>query len=146
MFTKEFIKISQILDYHGMHRQADDLLKIAQANDSRLSPTPPIVDTSEPSLAGLMRIKPLAQSPVNAAPIPPRSAVQSKGKAATKPATKPAAKAPNQPSKPAAPTAKPALTINPTKQNERMTYYSTQIALVDNKQKVENLKAQIDDQ
>ena len=31
MFTKEFIKISQILDHHGMHRQADDLLKIAQA-------------------------------------------------------------------------------------------------------------------
>lgn len=31
MFTKEFIKISQILDNHGMHRQADDLLKIAQA-------------------------------------------------------------------------------------------------------------------
>ena len=30
MFTKEFIKISQILDQHGMHRQADDLLKISQ--------------------------------------------------------------------------------------------------------------------
>lgn len=31
MFTKEFIKISQILDHNGMHRQADDLLRIAQA-------------------------------------------------------------------------------------------------------------------
>ena len=37
MFTKEFIKISQILDHHGMHRQADDLLKIAQAKP----PVPP---------------------------------------------------------------------------------------------------------
>lgn len=37
MFTKEFIKISQILDHYGMHRQADDLLKIAQAKP----PVPP---------------------------------------------------------------------------------------------------------
>jgi hypothetical protein len=35
MFTKEFIKISQILDHYGMHRQADDLLRIAQ-------PKPPV--------------------------------------------------------------------------------------------------------
>ena len=130
MFTKEFIKISQILDHNGMHRQADDLLRIAQSNEP------------SPSLAGLMRIKPQGQSPVNAAPIPPGSSVQSKGKAATKPA----AKTPKQPSKPAVPTAKPALMIDPTKQNERYTYYSTRIALVDNKEKAENLKAQIDDQ
>lgn len=38
MFTKEFIKISQILDHHGMHRQADDLLKIAQGTKPATKP------------------------------------------------------------------------------------------------------------
>jgi len=40
MFTKEFIKISQILDHHGMHTQADDLLKIAQG--TKPAPKKPI--------------------------------------------------------------------------------------------------------
>jgi hypothetical protein len=45
MFTKEFIKISQILDQHGMHRQADDLLKIAQAKPA---PKPPVKPATKP--------------------------------------------------------------------------------------------------
>jgi len=43
MFTKEFIKISQILDHHGMHRQADDLLKIAQVKPPVSKNPPPKV-------------------------------------------------------------------------------------------------------
>jgi len=38
MFTKEFIKISQILDHHGMHTQADDLFKIAQGTKPATKP------------------------------------------------------------------------------------------------------------
>jgi len=35
MFTKDFIKISQVLDKYGMHKQADDLLRIAQARPAQ---------------------------------------------------------------------------------------------------------------
>jgi len=41
MFTKDFIKISQVLDKYGMHKQADDLLRIAQAKPAQKSPVKP---------------------------------------------------------------------------------------------------------
>lgn len=47
MFTKEFIKISQILDNHGMHRQADDLLRIAQQKKPT-APAKPAPPTARP--------------------------------------------------------------------------------------------------
>ena len=99
MFTKEFIKISQILDHNGMHRQADDLLKIAQAK-------PPV------------QKKPVSKNP---------------------------------PPKPTVPTAKPALMINPTKQNERFVHYTKAINNITsndnvNKDRAKFLKTDLDNQ
>jgi len=46
MFTKEFIKISKVLDEYGLHRQADNLLKIAQlATDPKKFYGPTQTDT-----------------------------------------------------------------------------------------------------
>jgi hypothetical protein len=61
MFTKEFIKISQILDQHGMHRQADDLLKIAQAKPAPKPPVKPAVKTP---------VKPATKPPVKPSTTP----------------------------------------------------------------------------
>jgi hypothetical protein len=137
MFTKEFIKISQILDHHGMHRQADDLLKIAQAAPSlaKLQPIEPQI--SPPSLAtGLQPMKPVVLKPS----LQPMTPLQPKGK----PATKAPTKAPTKPLKSTAPTARPVTLMTPAEQNQRFDYYSREISSVNDKEKAENLKTQID--
>jgi hypothetical protein len=62
MFTKEFIKISQILDQHGMHRQADDLLKIAQAKPASKPPVKPAVKPAAPTARQVTMMTPVEQN------------------------------------------------------------------------------------
>lgn len=66
MFTKDFIKISQILDQHGMHRQADDLLKIAQTKPATKPPvrpaTKPPVKPAAPNARPVMMMTPAEQN------------------------------------------------------------------------------------
>ena len=100
MFTKEFIKISQILDHYGMHRQADDLLKIAQA-------------------------KPPAKNQGNVTP-------KNKGNV--------------PPKKPAAPTARPVLMMNPSEQNKRIEYYQDNIKKITSLGSAQNLAKILDSQ
>jgi hypothetical protein len=136
MFTKEFIKISQILDHHGMHRQADDLLKIAQTEPS-LAGLQQMTPQTEPSLAGkLQRMTPVVLKPS----LQPMTPLQPKGK----PATKAPGKAPTKPLKSTAPTARPVTLMTPAEQNNRFDYYSREISSVNDKEKAENLKTQID--
>ena len=101
MFTKEFIKISQILDHHGMHRQADDLLKIAQAK--------PPVSKNQGNV-----------TPKNKGNVPPK--------------------------KPAAPTARPVLMMNPSEQNKRIKYYQSNIKNITSLDSAKNLAKILDSQ
>ena len=108
MFTKEFIKISQILDNHGMHRQADDLLKIAQAK-------PPAKNQGN-------------VPPKNQGNVPPKN----KGNV--------------PPKKPAAPTARPVLMMNPSEQNKRIEYYQNNIKDITSIDSAKNLAKILDSQ
>lgn len=62
MFTKDFIKISQVLDKYGMHKQADDLLRIAQAKPAQKSPvkpaTKPVTKPAAPAASPALIVDP----------------------------------------------------------------------------------------